>query len=170
MRAIRRRRKSLIFRFARYLLFANCSFLVISFGIFAQTPAASKSVNPFDAAVDALVKKVSPSIVQINVPAYAPLGDEGRGNPRAVIGRQRGNGSGFVIDPDGYTIINAYVVNGALRVRAVLPPTNPDGHSIRTVPSALNCKFSLMPSLRPNCPPPFPSTHRLLADGILEAE
>jgi len=77
--------------------------------------------------VDTLIKKVSPSVVQIVVTAYAPLEETGRGNTGVVLGRQRASGSGFIIDGDGYIITNAHVVNGAQRVQVVLPPSNPDG-------------------------------------------
>jgi serine protease Do len=71
--------------------------------------------------VEALIKRVSPSVVQILVTGYGPLEGE-HGNAASVIGRQRAIGSGFVIDPSGYIMTNAHVVNGAQRVQVVLPP------------------------------------------------
>jgi serine protease Do len=44
-----------------------------------------------------------------------------------VIGRQRAIGSGFVIDPAGYIMTNAHVVNGAQRVQVVLPAMSGEG-------------------------------------------
>jgi hypothetical protein len=52
--------------------------------------------------LDALIKKVSPSVVQILLAGYAPFEETGRGNAGGVIGPQRASGSGFVIDPDGF--------------------------------------------------------------------
>jgi serine protease Do len=77
--------------------------------------------------VDALIKKVSPSVVQIVVTAYGSLEQSGQGNAGVVIGHQRASGSGFVVDPDGYIMTNAHVVNGAQRIEVVLPPPSPDG-------------------------------------------
>src|SRR5437868_2177525 len=77
--------------------------------------------------VDALIKKVSPSVVQILVTGYGPLEDGDRGSTSTVIGRQRAIGSGFVIEESGYIMTNAHVVNGAQRVQVVLP--NPSAES-----------------------------------------
>jgi serine protease Do len=77
-------------------------------------------------AVDALTRKVWPSVVQIQVSSYGA--QEGpRGETSAVVGRQRSVGSGFVIDPEGYIMTNAHVVNDAQRVQIVLPADNADG-------------------------------------------
>lgn len=108
----------------------------------AQAPSAAKTANQFDSMVDALIKKVSPSVVQILVTAYAPIEDSGRGNAGAVIGRQRASGSGFVIDAEGYIITNAHVVNGAQRIEVVLPPPVTDG----SLATALSGKIDTVPA------------------------
>ena len=95
------------------------------------TPAQAQdhsqdALHKLNESVDALIKKVSPSVVQILVTGYGPLESE-RGNTGVVIGRQRAIGSGFVIDPSGYIITNAHVVSGAQRVQVVLPAGNADG-------------------------------------------
>ena len=129
---------------SRRAILSVCALLGFAAQALAQAPSAAKPVNQFDAMVDALIKKVSPSVVQIIVTAYAPLEDGGRGNAGAVIGRQRASGSGFVIDAEGYIITNAHVVNGAQRIEVVLPPPNTDGSlatallgRIDTVPARL---------------------------------
>jgi len=91
-------------------------------------------------AVDALTRKVWPSVVQIVVSSYGVREEAGRGETGAVVGRQRSVGSGFVIDADGYIMTNAHVVAGAQRVQIILPPENPDG----TLAMALSGKLNLV--------------------------
>lgn len=38
----------------------------------------------------------------------------------SLLTRQRSSGSGVIIDPDGYVVTNAHVVQGALRVQVLL--------------------------------------------------
>jgi serine protease Do len=91
-------------------------------------------------AVDALTRKVWPSVVQIVVSSYGAREESGRGETSVVVGRQRSVGSGFVIDADGYIMTNAHVVNGAQRVQIILPPDNADG----TLATALSGKKNLV--------------------------
>jgi serine protease Do len=108
----------------------------------AQAHPTPNSAGQFDSMVDALIKKVSPSVVQIIVTAYAPLEESGRGNAGVVVGRQRASGSGFIIDPEGYIITNAHVVSGAQRVEVVLPPPSSDG----SLASALSARNEIVPA------------------------
>jgi serine protease Do len=106
----------------------------------AQSPAPANNASSFDAAMDTLIKKVSPSVVQIVVTAYAPLQDADRGSAAVVLGRQRASGSGFIIESDGYIITNAHVVNGAQRVQVILPPTQAEG----TLSTALSSRIEVV--------------------------
>lgn len=92
--------------------------------------------------VDALIKKVSPSVVQILVTGYGPLEEADRGSTSTVIGRQRAIGSGFVIEESGYIMTNAHVVNGAQRVQVILP--NPATES--SLEAALSTRISIVPA------------------------
>ncbi len=110
-----------------------------------QKPAAPSSQDPFvrmNESIDALTKKVWPSVVQVLVSSYGPQQDGGpdRGDANVVVGRQESTGSGFVIDADGYIITNAHVVNGARRVQIVLPAENADG----TLKTALSGRTYLL--------------------------
>ena len=93
-----------------------------------RTPAELQDpLERFNDSVESLVKRVWPSVVQIIVTSYGPREESDRGNTNIILGRQRSIGSGFVIDPDGYIMTNAHVVNGAQRIQVVLPPGDADG-------------------------------------------
>ena len=89
---------------------------------------AARSANflrELDSSLEAVVAKVSPAVVQIVVTGYGPLEDRGHTNT-AVIVREHAIGSGVIVDPDGYIMTNAHVVEGAQRIRVILPPPPTD--------------------------------------------
>jgi serine protease Do len=96
---------------------------------------SDNTLRKLNESVAALIKKVSPSVVQILVSGYGPIDSGERSNTAVVIGRQRAIGSGFVIDPAGYIITNAHVVSGAQRVQVVVPEGTSDG-SLQAILSA----------------------------------
>ena len=108
----------------------------------AQKPApAADSLVRMNESMDALTRKVWPSVVQIQVTSYtAAREQDARDDGRVVFGRQRSVGSGFVIDPDGYIMTNAHVVSGAQRVQVVLPPEDADG----TLTTALSGRMNVV--------------------------
>src|ERR1700720_275990 len=107
----------------------------------AQNKPEDNTLHKLNESVDALIRKVSPSVVQILVAGYGPV-EESHGNTSVVIGRQKAIGSGFVIDPAGYIITNAHVVSGAQVVQVVLPSGNPDG----SLQSLLSTKTNIVPA------------------------
>jgi serine protease Do len=109
----------------------------------AQTPDTSgDTLHKLNESVDNLIKKVSPSVVQILVTGYGPLDEGERTSTSVIIGRQRAIGSGFVIDPSGYIVTNAHVVNGAQLVRVVLPLGTNEG----SVSAALSTRSNIVPA------------------------
>jgi serine protease Do len=112
---------------------------------FAQPVPRAAQPDPLvrmNESIDALTKKVWPSVVQILVSSYGPQSEGLQGSASVVVGRQQSTGSGFVIDPEGYIMTNAHVVNGAHRVQIVLPADNADG----TLATALSGKTRLLPA------------------------
>jgi serine protease Do len=94
---------------------------LVTDGASAQT-RSDDALRKLNESVDALINRVSPSVVQILVTGYGPVDSSTEhGSTALTIGRQRAIGSGFVIDPEGYIITNAHVVAGAERVQVVLP-------------------------------------------------
>ena len=71
-------------------------------------------------ALESLAAKVSPAVVQILVTGYGPLREQDR-SETAFIVRQHAVGSGVIVDPNGYIMTNAHVVEGAQRIRVALP-------------------------------------------------
>ncbi len=102
-------------------------------------PDALERVNE---SIDALTRKVWPSVVQVLVTSYGPQERSVPGETALVVGRQRSVGSGFVVDPDGYIMTNAHVVANAQRVQILLPPTKADG----SLATALSPKMNIVPA------------------------
>jgi serine protease Do len=68
-------------------------------------------------ALEKLSQAVSGSVVQILVRGYAPAPGTGEGSLTA----QKGIGSGVIVDTEGIIITNAHVVQGAQKIRVVVP-------------------------------------------------
>src|SRR4026209_198770 len=109
----------------------------------AKPTPADNPLARMNESIDALTRKVWPSVVQILVTSYGAREEQtGRTDTNVVVGRQRSSGSGFVIDAEGYIMTNAHVVSGAQRVQIVLPPDNADG----TLATALSGRTQLIPA------------------------
>ncbi|HSZ20276.1 MAG TPA: trypsin-like peptidase domain-containing protein [Candidatus Acidoferrum sp.] len=90
-----------------------------------QTPQAAHvpdALHQLNESIEALVQRVSPSVVQILVSGYTSTEDTDRGQMSVVIGKERTIGSGVIVDPDGYIVTNAHVVKGAEKIQVIVPP------------------------------------------------
>jgi len=84
----------------------------------------NQSPNPLhqiSSSVEDLVKRVSPSVVQVRVTGFGTTEEADSNETALVIGRFRSIGSGVIIDPEGYILTNAHVLKGAQRVQVLLP-------------------------------------------------
>ncbi len=79
--------------------------------------------------LQALAERVGRSVVEIITLGYASsdLVDAERG---LLVAPSRGSGSGVIVDPGGYIVTNAHVVQGAHRIQVELPGADPPGGSV----------------------------------------
>jgi len=90
----------------------------------AQSEVKSQSpdaLHQLSASVEELVRRVSPSVVQVLATGYGATQGGESGETALVIGRLRSIGSGVIVDPEGYILTNAHVIKGAQRVQVLLP-------------------------------------------------
>jgi serine protease Do len=91
----------------------------------AQTREAGRPADilrQLNESVEALVQRVSPCIVQIQVTGYGAAEETERGQTDLVVGRRRAIGSGVIVDAEGYIVTNAHVVSGAQNIDVLVPP------------------------------------------------
>jgi serine protease Do len=94
-------------------------------------PEAPQVLEQLNSALESVAAKVSAAVVQIQVTGYGALEENSR-HETALVARQRAIGSGVIVDPDGYIVTNAHVVQGAQRIRVVLPM--PSADTVRVTP------------------------------------
>jgi serine protease Do len=78
-------------------------------------PAVPAELSAISRNFEALTERISPAVVQIFAVGYVLPDDDTE--DRSLITSQRSTGSGVLVDPTGYIVTNAHVVQGAHRVQ-----------------------------------------------------
>jgi serine protease Do len=85
-----------------------------------SVPARMPALTDLSRSLQDLSAKVSPSVVQVFVTGYAAPDEDDQG-ATGEPHLERTNGSGVIVDPDGYIVTNAHVVQNATRIEVELP-------------------------------------------------
>ncbi len=96
----------------------------------ASQPVSARrtdAIGELSASLQRLAAKVSPAVVQIEVTWFGPPEDDPL--DAGIVVRQHGVGAGVILDPDGYIMTNAHVVEGAQRVRVLVSLPGPSSIS-----------------------------------------
>jgi serine protease Do len=96
--------------------------LCVATGAAAQdrTAGTTPPLSDLDGSIEALVRTVDPTVVQIFTTGLTPSEGIVAGQSELVT-TQRASGSGVVVDAGGYIVTNAHVVRGASRIRVEIP-------------------------------------------------
>jgi len=89
-----------------------------SASVWAQSSAGDESaLVRLSGSLESLSEKVGPAVVQIFTTGYNTT----PGNPESnLLSREQNSGSGVILDPEGFILTNAHVVQGARRVQVLL--------------------------------------------------
>ena len=105
----------------RTVLVATLAVLLLAGSVaptFAQDSEEEELFSKLSHRLRTISETVDPCVVQIFTAAYGPVG--GAPGRVATFGTQRSSGSGVILDPQGFIVTNAHVVDGARRVQVLL--------------------------------------------------
>jgi serine protease Do len=126
-----------------HALAATAFLLAAGFAPVAGT--AAQDTGPLHAmsrAFESLTSRVSPAVVEILVDGYGP-DDPEKAAPDAPIGPMSSQGSGVIVDPDGYIVTNYHVIDGGEQIKVVITPQ--EGREAQA-PAALRHRSRTLPA------------------------
>jgi serine protease Do len=116
------------YKFPLTLLFVFGA-LVVTSPLAAQTAPARqapmRALTELSHSLQDLAERVGPAMVQIFVTGYAEPDEEDQAGREPIL--ERSSGSGVIVDPDGYILTNAHVVERATRLEVELALTASGG-------------------------------------------
>ncbi|HEX2068687.1 MAG TPA: trypsin-like peptidase domain-containing protein, partial [Actinomycetota bacterium] len=91
-----------------------------------QSPSPTAPANLSNDPIVRVVDRVAPAVVNITTQVLEV-------DPLGAIQQGRGTGTGFIVREDGIIVTNFHVVEGATRIRVVLPPPSRDTFVARVI-------------------------------------
>ncbi len=99
-----------------------------------KTPPPPRMLAEFSSGLEELAQSASPAVVQILVQRVAPFG-RADASAAGFVSEQQSTGSGVIVDPSGYIVTNAHVVQNAKRIEVKILRSDeqgqmPHGHMV----------------------------------------
>ena len=86
-----------------------------------ETGAPMADLSRLSTSIESLTRRVNPAVVEIVATGYGVVDQDGR--RAGLLARKVSGGSGVIVDPAGYIITNAHVIEGAEDIRVGLTLT-----------------------------------------------
>src|ERR1700677_806891 len=99
----------------------------------AQKHGQENPLTQLSGSIRQLTNRASPAVVEILVTGYATIDDE-KSQTATRISRQNSSGSGVIVDPAGYIMTNAHVVQGAVRLQVLIPEVSTPTGNLDSAP------------------------------------